>query len=494
MKLYGKLIFWFLLANVVAVAVTVLVSARLWMRSYTEDDATRDGQAAVQVYESQGADALEKWLHQRRRSGVFGMLTDDHDRPLARAPAPFLRHRFPPPAAPGEPASGPAHFEMEVPPDDDDPEAEGTVHFRVEGPPPPGRGDGIRRGPMQVFGFDAGPGLVFGFRREEPIRTTTITSSQGKTYRWTAVLGPPHGRRAHLIDLALHLSIGLIAIAVVALLAARAITRPIGTLRAATHDLAEGRLQTRVPAAIVQRGDELGVLGRSFNDMAERLQRLLESQRQLLRDVSHELRSPLARLRIASELARGDSAAAHFDRIEQEAGRLEELIGQVLLIARLESPQSMTTREPVDVTDLARQVCEDAQLEAQPRNVVVQANLRNACTVAGRPELLQSAIENVVRNAVRYTADGTTVEVEAACEEKRWRIVVADRGPGVPANQLDAIFKPFHRVSSARDRDSGGYGLGLAIAERAVSAHGGSIAAQNREGGGLRVEIILPIA
>jgi signal transduction histidine kinase len=226
--------------------------------------------------------------------------------------------------------------------------------------------------------------------------------------------------------------------------------------------------------------------------MAARLQRLLESQRQLLRDVSHELRSPLARLRIASELAREEPS--HFERIEQEADKLEELIGQMLLVARLDSPMSAATREPVDISALARQVCEDAQLEASARQVQVVPRISDGCSVSGRPDLLQSAIENVVRNALRYTAAGTTVDVEAQCEGSQWRVVVSDHGPGVPDDQLAAIFKPFHRVSSARERDTGGYGLGLAIAERAVVAHGGTIAAQNVAGGGLRVEIRLPAA
>jgi signal transduction histidine kinase len=226
--------------------------------------------------------------------------------------------------------------------------------------------------------------------------------------------------------------------------------------------------------------------------MAERLQRLLESQRQLLRDVSHELRSPLARLRIASELARDEPAATHFERIEQEAGRLEELIAQMLLVARLDSPMNAATREPVDISGIARQVCEDAQLEASARQVRVVPRIGDGCTVSGRPDLLQSAVENVVRNAVCYTGTGTPVEVEARCDASDWHLTVTDQGPGVPDDQLEAIFKPFHRVSSARERDTGGYGLGLAIAERAVKAHGGTIRAENVPGGGLRVEIRLP--
>ena len=456
MKLYGKLIFWLVLANSVAIAVALLVSSRLWLRNYSANDALRDGQAAVQVYESQGESGLERWLRRRHTDGVFGMLEDEFGRPLARVSIPL-----PPP---------PVHVEPGHPADDED----------EPGP----------RGAVRIIG--AGPGLLFSVRGENRVRATTITSASGKVYHWTAVSGPPRGRSQHIQDLIVNTVIGFLAIAGVALLAARRITRPIDGLRSATHELADGKLETRVPAEIAQRSDELGQLGRSFNEMAERLQRLLESQRQLLRDVSHELRSPLARLRIASELARDEPAATHFERIEQEAGRLEELIAQVLLVARLDSPMSAATREPVDINAIAQQVCEDAQLEAQARKVDVVARLQEGCTVSGRPDLLQSAIENVVRNAVRYTAAGTAVDVEGKCEAGQWRVVVTDHGPGVPEDQLAAIFQPFHRVSSARERDTGGYGLGLAIAQRAVAAHGGTIAAQNVPGGGLRVEIRLP--
>ncbi|HZP13210.1 MAG TPA: ATP-binding protein [Nevskiaceae bacterium] len=489
MKLHGKLIFWFLLANVVAIVVALLVSSRLWVRNYSHDDALRDGQAAVQVYESQGPEGLRQWLRRRRADGVFGMLHDELGRPLAFGPPEgqglFFHQEFHG-GGPGEP--GPHVLSFEQP----------LFDAHVDPPPPPPAFDaeaGLREheeGPSTVRVFGSASGLLFSVRGEDRLHTAAITGATGKAYRWTAVSRPARGHEEHIRDLITRAFIGLLAIAAVALLAARRITRPIHGLRTATNELASGKLETRVPEQISRRPDELGQLGRSFNEMAERLQRLLESQRQLLRDVSHELRSPLARLRIASELARDEPAPTHFERIEQEAGRLEELIAQVLLVARLDSPMSAATREPVDITAIAQQVCEDAQLEANARKVEVVATIRDGCQVSGRPDLLQSAIENVVRNAVRYTATGTTVEVDASCDAQQWRVVVTDHGPGVPEDQLAAIFQPFHRVSSARERDTGGYGLGLAIAERAVHAHGGSIAAQNVAGGGLRVEIRLP--
>jgi signal transduction histidine kinase len=450
MRLYGRLIFWFVLANVVAIVVAVFVSSQMWARSYSQDDAEADGHAAVQVYESQGREALERWLRQRRKAGVFGMLADARGEPLARGRS--LRHRGPPTAG-GE--------------------SEDRVRMRV---------------------LAAAPGVIFSIGGEDHVRIARVPSASGATYEWRAFSAPPHGRRAHLRQVALHTLIGLLVIAGVAILAARQIKRPIDGLRNATIALASGRLRTRVPDSIASRGDELGELGRSFNDMAARLQRLLESQRQLLRDVSHELRSPLARLRIASELARGQPSGAHFDRIEQEAARLDELIGQVLLVARLDAPMNPAARSDIDVSALVEQVCDDAGLEAAQRGVDIDVRVEGGAQVSGWPELLRSALENVVRNAVRYTADATRIEVEARRDAAQWRIVVSDRGPGVPEDQLAEIFKPFHRVSSARERESGGYGLGLAIAERAVAAHGGTITASNVAEGGLCVRISVPIS
>ena len=231
--------------------------------------------------------------------------------------------------------------------------------------------------------------------------------------------------------------------------------------------------------------------------MAERLQSLIESQKALLRDVSHELRSPLARLQAALGLARRHTegrAAEELDRIEREAERLNELIGQILSLSRMAGETLERTCEPVDLTALIDTVCHDADFEARQRDRRVAVLATVPVTVSGNPALLHSAIENVVRNAVRYTAAGTTVEVTLAMVSGAVEVRVRDHGAGVLPEYLERIFEPFFRASEARERGSGGYGLGLAIARRAIELHRGSIRADNESAGGLVVTLWLPLA
>ncbi len=282
----------------------------------------------------------------------------------------------------------------------------------------------------------------------------------------------------------------------VAFLLARYLTRPIRRLRLATRRLAGGDTKVRVAPEIGRGRDEVAALAREFDEMAERIDTLLEAQHRLLRDVSHELRSPLARLHVALELARrkaGEQAAPPLDRIERETERLSELIGEILTVTRLESDGAQVERAPVDVAALVSDVVEDAEFEASNRGRhVVLAGAADA-SVEGNREVLRRAVENVVRNAARLTDEGLTVEVAVTREgEARVQITVRDRGPGVPEGELEDIFRPFYRVGTARDRKGGGTGIGLAITDRAVRLHGGRVEAKNAEGGGLRVTIDLP--
>jgi len=284
-------------------------------------------------------------------------------------------------------------------------------------------------------------------------------------------------------------------------LLARYLSSPVVKLRAATQQLAAGDLSARVGAANGRRRDELADLGRDFDIMAERIQILMASQQRLLHDISHELRSPLARLKIALELAReGDGAEAAWalDRIEREADRLNDLIGQLLTLARLESDSPVKGSEQVDLKRLIDEIVIDADFEARSRNRAVSVIASRDCSIDGNKMLLHSAIENVVRNAVSYTAEGTEVEVSLRCEgdgEDRQAVIsVLDQGAGVPQAALAEIFRPFYRVADARDRQTGGIGLGLSISQRAVEIHGGTVRASNAPGGGLLVELLLPIA
>jgi two-component system sensor histidine kinase CpxA len=281
---------------------------------------------------------------------------------------------------------------------------------------------------------------------------------------------------------------------------ARYISSPLTQLRGATQQLAAGDLTARVGAAGGKRRDELADLGRDFDIMAERMQTLMATQQRLLHDISHELRSPLSRLNIALELARqghGPEVEWALDRIEREAGRLSDLISQLLTLARLESDSSVSENTLVDIKRLVDDVEADADFEARSHNRKVRVVTNEECTTYGNESLLRSAIENVVRNGVFHTPEGTEVEIAVRRQSddgiSRAIISVRDHGAGVPQGALANIFRPFYRVAEARDRQSGGYGLGLSISQRAVKIHGGTIVASNAEAGGLLIEIVLPI-
>ncbi len=280
-------------------------------------------------------------------------------------------------------------------------------------------------------------------------------------------------------------------------------TRPIVRLRKAARQLAMGKLNARVewPAAQARifAGDEISALMVDFNHMAERLESLVGAQKLLLRDVSHELRSPLARLSVALELAREDSDSetkAHLDRIERETERLNLLIGQLLSLSSMEALEKVDNFKPLSLNRLIERMIPDAEYEAQQRQCSLVFRAEDECTIAGNEELLYRAIENVVRNAIRFTESGSEVEITLKAAAKRGvqqaEIEVSDHGPGIPENQLSAIFRPFYRVDYARSPDTGGFGVGLAIAERAVRLHYGELCAFNREGGGATMRITLP--
>jgi two-component system sensor histidine kinase CpxA len=285
----------------------------------------------------------------------------------------------------------------------------------------------------------------------------------------------------------------------------RYLTRPILRLREAARRISSGDLSARLESSLTRRHDEFGELVRDFNTMADRIESLVAAQRQLLSDISHELRSPLARMNLALELARqrsGPESAAVLDRMEREADRLNDLIGNLLTIARLDSKAPAPEASVVDLADLVHEVAADAQFEARSRNCDVKVTASDPCNTRGNSDLLRSAIENVVRNAVRYTEEGSSVEISLLCpangspSARRAIIRVRDHGPGVPESELLNVFRPFYRVEAARERKSGagaGVGLGLAITKRALDLYNGSVVARNAEGGGLEVEIALPV-
>jgi len=280
-------------------------------------------------------------------------------------------------------------------------------------------------------------------------------------------------------------------------------TQPVVRLRKAARELATGKLDARVKETSSQSrifaGDEFAGLMHDFNHMAERLESLVDAQKLLLRDVSHELRSPLARLSVALELAREDAApemTSHLDRIGREAEKLNLLIGQLLTLSSMEALERQRNFQNVSLNQLIERMVPDAQFEAQQRQCSVVFHADVECSVHGNEELLYRAFENVVRNAIRYTDSGTTVEINLSAAKnlssQSATVTVSDRGPGIPPDQLEAVFHPFRRVDSARSPDTGGFGVGLAIADRAVRLHKGDVVATAREGGGAVIRMTLP--
>jgi two-component system sensor histidine kinase CpxA len=297
--------------------------------------------------------------------------------------------------------------------------------------------------------------------------------------------------------LALRLGVLILVVGGLSFWLARNLTSPMGPLRSATRRLSRGDLSARVEGNVGRRRDEIGELARDFDAMAERIEALVGSQQRLLRDVSHELRSPLARLVVALELARsraGDGATKSLDRIEREAGRLDELIGQLLLLERLEAGAVEGDMVSLDLVGLIAEVAADAGFEAAADGTEVRFEVTDGPSVSCRPELLRSAFDNVIRNAVHHTEPGSVVDVTLATDDGGVTVEIRDHGPGVSEADLERIFEPFYRVEEARDRASGGVGLGLAIAARAMSAHGGAIGAKNHPGGGLVVTVKLQLS
>ena len=340
--------------------------------------------------------------------------------------------------------------------------------------------------------------IEFNFAGENTLVARPVVTAKGQRFIYVAHIPRPPFQPTFQ-TLGLRLLVVLVIGGIFCYWLARYLTTPLLKLRTTTNELAEGNLGARVSTRLAKRRDEVGQLGRDFNAMAERLESMVKAQQRLLGDISHELRSPLARLGVALGLARqrsGPAATGVLDRIERESENLNEMISQLLTLTRLESGTDGRKRSEVDLAALVREVAEDADFEARSLNRTVQVVSSDNCKIEGVEEVLRSAVENVVRNAVRYTPEGTAVEVALQKQnggaDNFAVISVRDRGHGVPEEALEKIFRPFYRTEDARDRQSGGgTGLGLAITERAVRMHGGSVQAVNAADGGLAIEMRL---
>ena len=285
------------------------------------------------------------------------------------------------------------------------------------------------------------------------------------------------------------LGIALVVLTLFSLLLTLSITRPLDRLRGAVHDLGQTAYQQNSLARLATRRDELGLLAKDFNRMGERLQGLIGSQRQLLRDVSHELRSPLARLRIALALAERAEAAERdklWPRLSQECDRLEALISEILALARLDA--DLGAAQPVDLATMLGKLEEDARLTAPEQHL--QIHLEHSAALHGWPDLLERALDNLLRNALRFNPSGQPIEIDVQRQDERLLIGVRDHGPGVPSEHLQRLGEPFFR---APGQHGAGHGLGLAIARRAAQRHGGELLLANHPDGGFVATLSLPL-
>ncbi len=343
--------------------------------------------------------------------------------------------------------------------------------------------------------------IVYPMRGQRNWLASPIKNREGKNYVVALGLpGQPSGE--HILKGLTHGFLGwrllilLLVTAAICFWLARSLTSPIRRLRQATRQFAAGDLSTRVGGQISGK-NEIAGLAKDFDEMAGKIEDLVGSQKRLLRDISHELRSPLARLGVALELARQNSSAESqqkaFSRIELEAERMNEMIGQLLSLTRMENASNDLSRAALDLCGLLSRLVQDSNYEAKNLNKQVTFTGPESLSFDGQEELLSRALEHVIRNGIHYTEDESLVNVDLKLEADKILIRISDQGPGVPEESLSKLFEPFYRVADARDRLSGGTGIGLAIAEQAIRLHGGSIKAFNRSTGGLIVEILLPL-
>ncbi len=334
-------------------------------------------------------------------------------------------------------------------------------------------------------------------RLEDSSIVVSRIRTSGAQYLFVAEFVPPPLSERVPGDILWTLKLGTIVSAFLCLVIAHYLSKPIERLRTATNELARGNLDIRVSHYIGNRRDEIAELVRDFDSMADELRKLIQSERNLLSGVSHELRSPIARIRLALTLARGAEARERremLDRIEQDTIQLDSMLEKILIVARLEGGQHKPNFENVSLYDIIENVLDDARFEATAVDVDIRFTGSTDVDLSGDPGLLRSAVENIVRNAIFYSGAGGLIDITLRRDNGTALLSVRDNGPGVPEEALPLLFKPFYRVDNSRGMATGGMGLGLAIVRNAVLVHGGTITAQNVVPHGLQIDISLPIA
>jgi two-component system OmpR family sensor kinase len=469
LRLYTRLLLWFCAANVVTLLVSVAVTERLARLAYgSEPDWARLAQEADAAYIEGGKAALARWAAlMRRREHLFATLYENGRNLLDAPPWPPL-HETPSPAPDREPAPAPPDEALEHQPH------ELFLHR-------------LRPRLGQLLAAD---NIVLRLAPEWWAAGTRVVGRDGVTRQFVALRGPQplHARLTLLLVVQILLS--LLVIGAVGWWIARGIARPLAALQNAAQRMAAGDLGARVGGG--PGDDEIGTLAREFDRMAARLEALVQHERGVLQDVSHELRSPLARLQLILELARREpQAPEHLARAEREIARLDTLIDELLSLSRLEAELPGMERERVDLAQLASECVANAQLQAQAHGVTLELTGAPGLETVGTAALLARALDNLLANAIKFGAGGT-VEIALARVDAHLELAVRDHGPGVPPQELPILFRPFFRGANAARAE--GHGLGLAIVERIVRAHGGTVAAENAQDGGLRVRLRLPAA
>ena len=438
LKLYGRLLVWFVAANIVTLMVSVFVTERFARNAYRgEPDWSELAASANRAYGDGGIAALDDWRERHLGDGVDATLFEGKRNLLNRTPPPYARRI------------------LERVPEDD------SIVLRPR------------------------PGMI--------VAAEAVTGRDGVQRHLIAFRGPrpPHPRIEHLLLVQIILS--ALVIGALGWWVARSIARPVAAIGDATRRMTAGDLAARVGAPWSSRDDELGRLAADFDRMAARMEALIAHERGVLQDVSHELRSPLARLHLLLDLARRtppEAADAHFARAEAEITRLDRIIGEALALSRMEADLPGMAMERVDVAALVQARILAFQLEADTRRISINVAINGKPTVSGSHSLIERAVDNLLSNAIKFSGEGGRIEVTVSQDSSQTLIAIRDHGPGVPESDLPNLFRPFFRGANAARAE--GHGLGLAIVERIVRAHGGSVTAANAQGGGLGVSLRLP--
>lgn len=444
-SLYWRLLVWFCVANLL-----VLFLGGLFARRFIEFTTTVQidwsglAQDADRAYESGGRDALAAWVAQQREQGVEATLIED-----------------------GNP----------------------IVPIRM-------------RGPMDSIlkqWLPSSQSIVLQPRRGLYVAFQQVTGADGHT-RQLLAMSRSHVRlrpqTREKIYLAVQLLLSLLFIGVVGCWVARSVARPVEALRRATRRMADGELSARVGRQGGLAHDELAQLAGDFDTMAGRIEALVAHDRGVLQDLSHELRSPLARLQLILDLAQRDvqngESATYFTQAEQEIARLDRMLGEMLALSRMEGGLPGMEREQLELAELVHDCVEQSRLAANAQQVELSLVSVDSAEASGNAMLLERALDNLLANAIKFSAHGDKVELSVRTVSGFAEISVRDHGPGVPADELASLFRPFFRGSNAARAD--GHGLGLAIVQRVVQVHGGTITVDNAEGGGLEIRVRLPLA